>query len=353
MHLLYVLSDCTSFGKNMFKDKTILITGGTGTFGKSFARRIIENHNPLKVIIFSRDEIKQWELEQKINNKKLRFILGDVRDKDRLQRAFSGVDIVVHAAAMKIVPKAEYDPFECIKTNILGAMNVIDASLNAGVSKVVALSTDKASSPVNVYGASKLVSDKVFIAANSYSGSQNTIFSVVRYGNVMGSRGSVIPLFLNQIKTKGEITITNPNMTRFMMSLDEAVALVLYAFEKGDSGDLFIYKSPGATIEKLGKALFSMTKQKEKVKIIGVRHGEKDHEVLLSKEEKYQCEDLDKFYKVSPDTRELNYENYFSEGRNLESVEEYNSNNTNQLSVEQLIEMLSKNKEVVALLKNI
>lgn len=293
MHLLYALSACTNFGKNMFKDKTILITGGTGTFGKSFAQRIIENHNPLKVIIFSRDEIKQWELEQKINNKKLRFILGDVRDKDRLQRAFSGVDIVVHAAAMKIVPKAEYDPFECIKTNILGAMNVIDASLNAGVSKVVALSTDKASSPVNVYGASKLVSDKVFIAANSYSGSQNTIFSVVRYGNVMGSRGSVIPLFYNR-RHEPEIPITDVNMTRFMITLEQGMDLVEKALATSNGGEIYVQKVPSMKIVDIAKAI----NPNAKLDIVGIRPGEKIHEQLISSDEARYTFDFGDHFKI-------------------------------------------------------
>ena len=334
----------------MFSNKTVLITGGTGSFGSTVLDKFI--HTDIKEIrILSRDEKKQDDLRKKYANEKIKFIICDVRDYQSIEDHFVGVNFVFHAAALKQVPSCEFFPMEAVKTNVLGTENVLNAAIKNHVEKVICLSTDKAVYPINAMGTSKAMMEKVILAKSKTT--SNTKICITRYGNVIASRGSVIPLFLNQIKTKGEITITNPNMTRFMMSLDEAVALVLYAFEKGDSGDLFIYKSPGATIEKLGKALFSMTKQKEKVKIIGVRHGEKDHEVLLSKEEKYQCEDLDKFYKVSPDTRELNYENYFSEGRNLESVEEYNSNNTNQLSVKQLIEMLSKNKEVVALLKNI
>ena len=277
----------------MFDDKIILITGGTGTFGKNFAQRILKNHRPQKIIIFSRDEMKQWDMEEQIRSSKLRFILGDVRDKDRLQRAFNDVDIVVHAAAMKIVPKAEYDPFECVKTNIFGAMNVIDASLNAGVSKVVALSTDKASSPVNVYGASKLVSDKVFIAANSYSGSQNTVFSVVRYGNVMGSRGSVIPLF-HKMRHQKSIPITDLDMTRFMITIEQGMELVEKALQTALGGEIFVKKVPSMKIVDIAKAM----NPDVDLNVIGIRPGEKIHEQLISIDEARYTFDFGNYFKI-------------------------------------------------------
>lgn len=334
----------------MFSNKTVLITGGTGSFGSTVLEKFI--HTNIKEIrILSRDEKKQDDIRKKYANEKIKFLISDVRDYQSIEDHFIGVDFVFHAAALKQVPSCEFFPLEAVKTNILGTENVLNAAIKNGVKKVICLSTDKAVYPINAMGTSKAMMEKIILAKSKTT--SNTKICITRYGNVIASRGSVIPLFIDQIKTKGEITITNPNMTRFMMSLDEAVSLVLYAFENGDSGELFIYKSPGATIQTLGKALFSLTNKKEKVKVIGVRHGEKDHEVLLSKEEKYQSMDLDNFYKVSPDVRELNYENYFSEGRNLEKIEEYNSKNTNQLSVEDLIEMLKKNKEVAELLKNL
>jgi UDP-N-acetylglucosamine 4,6-dehydratase (inverting) len=283
----------------MFDNKTILITGGTGTFGKNFAKRILDKHNPRKVIIFSRDEMKQWELEKAIQDPRLRFILGDVRDRDRLERAFKGVDIVIHAAAMKIVPKAEYDPFECVKTNIFGAMNVIDASLNANVKKVVALSTDKASSPINVYGASKLVSDKVFIAANAYSGFQETVFSVVRYGNVMGSRGSVIPLFYSMRHEKA-LPITDVKMTRFMITIDQGMELVEHALKSATGGEIFVKKVPSMNVIDIAKTI----NPSAKFNIIGIRPGEKIHEQLISSDEAkttYDCGDFYKIYSVTSD----------------------------------------------------
>lgn len=277
----------------MFENKTVLITGGTGTFGQGFTERILNKFNPLKVIIFSRDEMKQWEMEARFKSEKLRFILGDVRDKDRLKRALNGVDILIHAAAMKIVPKAEYDPFECVKTNILGAMNVIDAALDCKVNKVVALSTDKASSPVNVYGATKLVSDKIFIAANSYRGSQSTIFSVVRYGNVMGSRGSVLPLF-DKLRNEKSMPVTDINMTRFMITLDQGMDLVETALKTAVGGEIFVRKVPSMKILDVAKAINPTAE----IHIIGVRPGEKIHEQLISYDEAKYTYDFGEYFKI-------------------------------------------------------
>lgn len=277
----------------MFENKTVLITGGTGTFGQGFTERILNKFSPRKVIIFSRDEMKQWEMEARFENDKLRFILGDVRDKDRLKRALNGVDILIHAAAMKIVPKAEYDPFECVKTNILGAMNVIDAALDCKVNKVVALSTDKASSPVNVYGATKLVSDKIFIAANSYRGAQATIFSVVRYGNVMGSRGSVLPLF-NKLRNEKSMPITDINMSRFMITLDQGMDLVETALKTAVGGEIFVRKVPSMKILDVAKAINPTAE----IQIIGVRPGEKIHEQLISYDEAKYTFDFGEYFKI-------------------------------------------------------
>ena len=277
----------------MFENKTVLITGGTGTFGQGFTERILNKFSPRKVIIFSRDEMKQWEMEARFENDKLRFILGDVRDKDRLKRALNGVDILIHAAAMKIVPKAEYDPFECVKTNILGAMNVIDAALDCKVNKVVALSTDKASSPVNVYGATKLVSDKIFTAANSYSGAQATIFSVVRYGNVMGSRGSVLPLF-DKLRNEKSMPVTDINMTRFMITLDQGMDLVETALKTAVGGEIFVRKVPSMKILDVAKAINPTAE----IQIIGVRPGEKIHEQLISYDEAKYTFDFGEYFKI-------------------------------------------------------
>lgn len=277
----------------MFENKTVLITGGTGTFGQGFTERILNKFNARKVIIFSRDEMKQWEMEARFENDKLRFILGDVRDKDRLKRALNGVDILIHAAAMKIVPKAEYDPFECVKTNILGAMNVIDAALDCKVNKVVALSTDKASSPVNVYGATKLVSDKIFIAANSYRGAQSTIFSVVRYGNVMGSRGSVLPLF-NKLRNEKSMPITDINMSRFMITLDQGMDLVETALKTAVGGEIFVRKVPSMRILDVAEAINPTAE----MKIIGARPGEKIHEQLISYDEAKYTYDFGEYFKI-------------------------------------------------------
>ncbi len=289
----------------MFKDKTILITGGTGSFGNSFVPLTLKNFNPKKIIIFSRDEMKQWEMAKKLASfceihgidfdEKVRFFIGDVRDRDRLYRAMDSVDYVVHAAATKIVPTAEYNPFECIKTNIHGAMNIIDACIDRNVKGVVALSTDKASSPINLYGATKLCSDKLFVAGNAYSKEHSCKFSVVRYGNVMGSRGSVIPFFYN-LKEKGEFPITDKRMTRFMISLEEGVSLVWHAFEDMVGGEIYVKKIPSMKVTDLASAIDASAKQN----IVGIRPGEKLHEQMIGQEDAMSTYEYEDYYKILP-----------------------------------------------------
>ncbi len=280
----------------MLSNSTILVTGGTGSFGHTFVPMTLEKYNPKKLIILSRDEMKQWEMAKLYQgDPRVRFFIGDVRDKDRLYRALDGVDYVVHAAATKIVPTAEYNPFECVKTNINGAMNLIDACIDKGVKKVVALSTDKASSPVNLYGATKLASDKLFVAGNAYSGEHGTRFSVVRYGNVMGSRGSVIPYFLS-IKDSGVLTITDPRMTRFMISLEQGVELVWHAFEDMVGGEIYVKKIPSMTMPDLATAVSATAEQK----IIGIRPGEKLHEQMISAEDSFHTYEYPEHFKILP-----------------------------------------------------
>jgi UDP-N-acetylglucosamine 4,6-dehydratase len=280
----------------MLRDKTILITGGTGSFGNTFVPMTLAKFNPKKIIIFSRDEMKQWEMAKKFQgDSRVRFFIGDVRDKERLYRALDGVDYVVHAAATKIVPTAEYNPFECVKTNVTGAMNLVDACIDRGIKRVVALSTDKASSPINLYGATKLVSDKLFVAGNSYSGSHETRFSVVRYGNVMGSRGSVIPFFMS-IREKGVLPITDPRMTRFMISLEEAVKLVWHSFEDMEGGEIYVKKIPSMKVTDLARVVAPEAKQE----VIGIRPGEKLHEQMISAEDAYYTYEYDQHFKILP-----------------------------------------------------
>ena len=280
----------------MLTGASILITGGTGSFGHTFVPMTLARFNPSRLVILSRDEMKQWEMAQLFqHDRRVRFFIGDVRDKDRLHRAFSGVDYVVHAAATKIVPTAEYNPFECIKTNIDGAMNVIDACINQKVKGVIALSTDKASSPANLYGASKLASDKLFVASNAYSGMQSTRFAVVRYGNVMGSRGSVIPFFMSLADT-GRLPITDVRMTRFMISLEQAVELVWHAFEDMVGGEIYVRKIPSMTITDIAKAVAP----EAKFDIIGIRPGEKLHEQMISSEDSFSTYEYSSYYKILP-----------------------------------------------------
>ena len=280
----------------MLTNSTILITGGTGSFGKAFVPMTLNKYNPKLILIYSRDEMKQWEMAKDFEgDPRVKFIIGDVRDKDRLSRALDGVDFVVHAAATKIVPIAEYNPFECVKTNINGAMNLIDAAIDRKVKNVVALSTDKASNPINLYGATKLASDKLFVAANSYAASHNTIFSVVRYGNVMGSRGSVIPFFLSESAT-GTLPITDEKMTRFMISLEQGVDLVWEALRDMKGGEIYVKKIPSMNIIDIAKAISS----KAKIKIIGIRPGEKIHEQMIGLEDAQYTYEYDHYYKILP-----------------------------------------------------
>lgn len=280
----------------MFLNSTILITGGTGSFGHSFVPMTLERHNPKKIIVLSRDEMKQWEMAKLYgNDSRVRFFIGDVRDRERLYRAFDGVDYVVHAAATKIVPTAEYNPFECIKTNVNGAMNVIDAAIDKGVKRVVALSTDKASSPINLYGASKLASDKLFVAGNSYAGEHKTRFSVVRYGNVMGSRGSVIPFFMS-IADKNVLPITDPRMTRFMISLEQGVELVWHAFEDTIGGEIYVKKIPSMKVTEIASVIAPRARQD----IVGIRPGEKLHEQMIGIEDAPFTYEYDEHFKILP-----------------------------------------------------
>ena len=325
----------------MLNDKTILITGGTGSFGNRFVERILNEYNPKKIIIYSRDEFKQDLMKKVFMEKcpdkyeKLRFFIGDVKDKDRLYRALVGVDYVIHAAAMKQVPACEYNPFEAIKTNINGAQNLVDACIDRGVKKCVALSTDKAVNPINLYGGTKLVSDKLFISANAYSGNNGTIFSVVRYGNVAGSRGSVIPFFKSLIEDgKKELPITDFNMTRFWITLDEGVDLVFKALEESKGGETYISKIPSFKITDLAKAMLDDVKMKE----VGIREGEKLHEVMITKDDSRRTYEYDKHYIIYPNFDWWNIDTHFTEGGKLINLGfEYDSGtNSEWLSIDDL-----------------
>lgn len=314
----------------MFTDKTILITGGTGSFGKEFIGEILTKHDFNKIIVFSRDEFKQDMMKKDFTMKygsekmkKIRFFIGDIRDKDRLKLAFHGVDVVIHSAAMKQVPACEYNPTEAIKTNILGAMNIIEASLETNVKKVVALSTDKAVNPINLYGGTKLVSDKLFISANAYSGSHGTIFSVVRYGNVSGSRGSVIPFF-KELISKGEVElpVTDERMTRFWMTLDKAVDLVMMAIEKMKGGETFVFKNPSYKVTDVCQAMAP----DRKIKIVGIREGEKIHEVMITKDDSRNTYDYGRYYVIYPNFEWFDYNKSFdASGSKIEDGFEYHS----------------------------
>jgi UDP-N-acetylglucosamine 4,6-dehydratase/5-epimerase len=329
----------------MLENSTILVTGGTGSFGNSFVPLTLARYGPKKIIIYSRDEMKQWEMAKLYSqDPRVRFFIGDVRDRERLYRALDGVDYVVHAAATKIVPTAEYNPFECVKTNINGAMNLIDACIDRGVKRVVALSTDKASSPVNLYGATKLVSDKLFIASNSYSGSHDTRFAVVRYGNVMGSRGSVIPFFMS-VRDTGVLPITDVRMTRFMISLEQGVELVWRAFEDMVGGEIYVKKIPSMRVTDVATAVASAAEQK----IFGIRPGEKLHEQMISQEDAFYTYEYDEYFKILPAIHNWSSdEARISGGQKVPEGFVYASdNNVEWMSVDELRQWMSANAEKI------
>ncbi len=327
----------------MFKDKTLMITGGTGSFGNAVLNRFI-NSNLKEIRIFSRDEKKQDEMRNRLNNDKIKFYIGDVRDKSSVDKAMPGVDYIFHAAALKQVPSCEFFPLQAVHTNVLGTENVLDAAIRNRVERVVVLSTDKAVYPINAMGMSKALMEKVMVArSRNLNGTSDSIICGTRYGNVMASRGSVIPLFIKQIKEGHPLTITDPNMTRFMMTLEDAVDLVLFAFNKSENGDIFVQKAPAATIEVLAKALIELYRAKSEIKTIGTRHGEKLYEVLVNREDMAKAEDLSDFYRIPADTRDLNYNSYFSEGEEIvPEVEDYHSHNTQRLDVSGMKELLMK-----------
>lgn len=323
----------------MFSNKTLLITGGTGSFGNAVLNRFLKT-DINEIRIFSRDEKKQHDMRLSIKNPKVKFYIGDVRDFDSINSALVGVDYVFHAAALKQVPSCEFYPIEAVRTNILGTENVLNAAILNNVKKVICLSTDKAVYPINAMGMSKALMEKVMVAKSRLSG--DTVLVGTRYGNVMASRGSVIPLFYSQIINNESITVTEPNMTRFMMTLDDAVELVLFAFVNGNSGDIFVQKSPASSIWEIAVAMKKIYNSSADVKIIGTRHAEKMYETLLAKEEIVKAEELANYYRIPSDNRDLNYEKYFSEGLRTENIPEYNSNNTYRLKEYELIALLKK-----------
>ena len=329
----------------MFKDKVLLVTGGTGSFGHALVEKAIEEKLFKEIRIFSRDEKKQDDMRKYFNNDDLKFYIGDVRDRTSLSQAVRGVDYIFHAAALKQVPSCEFFPMEAVKTNIIGTDNVLEEAILNKVQKVVCLSTDKAAYPINAMGISKAMMEKTFIAKARVAKDTGTIICGTRYGNVMASRGSVIPLFFEQARQGKPLTITNPKMTRFLMSLEEAVELVLYAFNNGQAGDLFVQKSPASTIEDLAKAIINISGSTHGVKIIGTRHAEKLYETLLTKEEYIKAEDLGDYFKVPMDQRDLNYDKYFVEGEEIDIEMEYSSANTYLLSVEEIINKINRLEE--------
>lgn len=324
----------------MFKSKTLLITGGTGSFGNAVMKRFLDT-DIKEIRIFSRDEKKQDDMRKIYKNDKLKFYIGDVRDKDSVKNAMFGVDYIFHAAALKQVPSCEFFPLEAVKTNVLGTDNVVTGAVEMGVKKVICLSTDKAAYPINAMGISKAMMEKVFVAKAKTVDSERTLICGTRYGNVMASRGSVIPLFIDQIKNNQPITVTDPSMTRFLMSLEEAVELVVFAFENANAGDIMVQKSPASTIGNLAQAIKELFEVDNEIKVIGTRHGEKLYETLLTREEHVVANDMGGFYQVPADKRDLNYDKYFNEGDEKLSLEdEYNSHNTERLDIEQIKERL-------------
>jgi UDP-N-acetylglucosamine 4,6-dehydratase len=326
----------------MLKNKTLLITGGTGSFGNAVLRRFL-NTDTKEIRIFSRDEKKQDDMRRHYNSTKIKFYIGDVRDTRSIDNVIQGVDFVFHAAALKQVPSCEFFPLEAVRTNILGTDNVLQAAEDYEVKRVVVLSTDKAAYPINAMGMSKALMEKVMVAHSRSNDPSKQVFCGTRYGNVMASRGSVIPLFIEQIKAGKPLTITDPNMTRFMMTLDDAVNLVLYAFENGRPGDLFVQKAPSATIDTLAKALIELYKSNSEIKIIGTRHGEKLYETLVNREDMVKAEDLGNYFRIPADNRDLNYAQFFSEGiPDVAQYEEYHSQNTELLDIDGMKAMLLK-----------
>lgn len=323
----------------MLKNKTLLITGGTGSFGNAVLKKFINTDHFSEIRIFSRDEKKQDDMRNSLNNEKLKFYIGDVRDYSSIERAMRGVDYVFHAAALKQVPSCEFFPLEATRTNVYGTQNTIDAAAVNGVKKVICLSTDKAAYPINAMGISKALMEKVAIAASRNL--KDTTVCLTRYGNVMASRGSVIPLFINQILSGKPLTITDPKMTRFLMSLDDAVELVLFAFENGNPGDLFVNKAPAGTIQHLAEVLRNIFEVDNDINIIGTRHGEKLYETLCTREEMRKAEDMGDFFRIPADNRDLNYAQYFFKGeKDISNIEDYHSHNTNQLNADQMKELL-------------
>lgn len=326
----------------MFKGKTFLVTGGTGSFGNTLINYLLKTDIE-KIVCFSRDENKQNLMSINLSDSRIEFILGDIRNTESVVRVLNGVDYVFHAAALKQVPTCEFFPLEATKTNVFGTQNVINSAVANKVLKVICLSTDKAAYPINAMGITKALMEKVAIASSRNISNDSTIVCLTRYGNVMGSRGSVIPLFINQIRNNQPITITDPKMSRFLMSLEEAVELVLFAFEHGKQGDLFVNKAPAGTIGDLAEAVKKLFRANNEVKIIGTRHGEKLYETLCTREEMVKAEDMGDFYRIPADNRDLNYAQYFSEGeKNVSLIEDYHSHNTEQCDIDAMIQMLLK-----------
>ena len=332
---------------SLFTNKTLLITGGTGSFGNAVLKRFL-NSDIREIRIFSRDEKKQDDMRHQIQNPKVKFYIGDVRDKRSVDGAMTGVDYVFHAAALKQVPSCEFFPMQAVRTNVIGTENVLDSAVQNGVKNVVVLSTDKAAYPINAMGISKAMMEKVAIAkARSLGENAQTTICCTRYGNVMASRGSVIPLWIDQIKSGKPITVTDPSMTRYMMTLDDAVDLVLYAFEHGNNGDLFVQKAPAATLEILAESLKELYRTDTEVKIIGTRHGEKLYETLITREEMFKSEDMGNYFRIPADSRDLNYDKFFVEGQvDISKVEDYHSHNTHRLNKQDMKQLLLKLPEV-------
>lgn len=325
----------------MFEHEVLLITGGTGSFGNAVLNRFLNTNHFSEIRVFSRDEKKQEDQRRRLSHPKVKFYIGDVRDPQSVEAAVRGVDYIFHAAALKQVPSCEFFPVEAVKTNVLGTENVLEAAIRNNVKNVVVLSTDKAVYPINAMGISKAMMEKVLVAKSRNAG--NTVISGTRYGNVMASRGSVIPLFVDQIKKKENLTLTDPSMTRFMMTLEDAVDLVLFAFENANEGDMFVQKAPAATVEVLAKALLEIYESDSEIKVIGTRHGEKLYESLLTREEKVKAEDMGDYYRIPADNRDLNYANYFSEGEiDMNTIEDYHSHNTERLDIDGMKKLLLK-----------